>query len=337
MVQTGSSAQRIHADAIVIDATCPLLHGEYLEWWIEGGVTAAAPSVGGFEPAGPTMRSLGYWLRRIAIDPRLRLVRSARDVEEVKAEGQFGIILHFQGTEPIENDLNLVDAYKELGVGIIQLAYNVKNRVGDGCEERTDCGLSNFGVEFIKRCNEAKVIVDCTHTGYQTTMEAMEISTAPVVFSHSNPKAVKKSQRTITDEQIQAAAATGGLVGMVGFPAFVSDAAHPTLDEFIDHIDHVVNLVGIEYVGLGIDYFHGQAGVVDDETAENMYRELVSSGRWQVENYPPPPYHYPEGIDTPRTLPNLTARLLERGYDEASVKKILGENWLRVYRTVWGE
>jgi membrane dipeptidase len=157
-VSSGSiSASAIHDSAIVIDATCPLLKDEYLEWWIEGGVTAAAPSVGGVEPAGQALKNLGHWLRRIEQDDRLTLIRSARDIEVAKEAGKFGIIFHFQGTEPIENDLNLVDAYKALGVGIIQLAYNVKNRVGDGCEERTDCGLSNFGVALIKRMNQAKV------------------------------------------------------------------------------------------------------------------------------------------------------------------------------------
>ena len=339
MVQSVEDARRLHQDSVVIDQTCPLMQwGEqYLDWWIEGGVTAAAPTVGGSEPAGPTLRSLGYWLDRIENDDRLTHITSAQDIVDAKTNGKFGIIFHFQGTEPIENDLNLIDAFKGLGVGIIQLAYNVKNRVGDGCEERTDCGLSNFGVELIKRCNRAKVIVDCTHTGYQTTMDAMDVSTAPVVFSHSNPKAIKKSQRTITDDQIKAAAATGGLVGMVGFPAFVSDSSHPTLDEFVNHIDYVVELVGDDYIGLGIDYFGGQAGVADLESAKAKYWEAVNSGRWQPDNYPPPPYHYPEGIDTPRTFYNLTEKLVERGYSETSIKKILGENWLRVYRAVWGK
>lgn len=338
MAITADYAESVHHESIVIDATCPLLREvEYADWWIEGGATAAAPTVGGSEPAGDTFRAIAHWHRIVEQDSRFRLVRSAKDVRGAKESGQFGIILHFQGTEPIENDLNLVGAYKQLGVGIIQLAYNVKNRVGDGCEERTDCGLSNFGMDLIARFNESRVIVDCSHTGYQSTLEAIEASSAPVVFSHANAKAVKPSDRTITDDQIRAVAKTGGLVGAVGFPAFVSDSTKPSLDNFIDHIDHFVNLVGIEHVGLGIDYFPGQAGVAELSTAEKAYQRAVESGRWKPRSYPPPPYHYPAGIETPRTLPNLTKRLLERGYDEEGVRKILGENWLRVYQDVWGE
>ena len=322
----------------MIDATCPLLntHPHFVDWWIEGGVTAAAPTVGGFDGAGGTIRNLARWNRMIEQDDRLHLVRSAADIETVKQDGRFGIIYHLQGTAPIEDDLDLVAIYKQLGVGIIQLAYNVKNRVGDGCEERTDAGLSHFGVDLIARLNEARIIVDCSHTGYRTTLEAIDRSTAPVVFTHANAKALVPSARSITDDQIRAVAATGGLVGAVGFPAFVSDATHPTLDQFIDHIDYVADLVGIDHVALGIDYFSGQAGVADDATASRIYANAINSGQWKPESYPPPPYHYPQGIETPQTMQNLTARLLERGFSKDDTRKILGGNWLRVYRAVWG-
>lgn len=340
MTAEASSAadyERIHREAIVIDATCPLLNEpDYIDWWIEGGTTAGAPTVGGFDGPDVTLKNLARWRRLTAHDPRLRLVTSAADIKAAKQAGQLGIIFHFQNTTPIADDLNLVEIYKQLGVGMIQLAYNEKNRVGDGCEERTDCGLSNFGMQLIKRLNEAKIVVDCTHTGYRTTMEAIEQSTAPVVFSHSNVKALKDSRRNITDDQIKAAAATGGLIGMVGFPAFVSDAPHPTLDELINHMDYVVDLVGIDHVGLAFDYFLGQAGVADQATADKIYQGALASGQWQAGSYPPPPYHYPQGIDTPRTFPNLTRRLLERGYNEEDTRKILGGNWLRVFRAVWG-
>lgn len=336
-MMTEQESQRLHRESIVIDATCPLLNDEaYISWWMEGGVTAAAPTVGVWDGAGPTLKNLARWRRLIDGDERLLLVRSAADIERAKAEGKLGIIFHFQDTAPIEDDLNLVDTYKDLGVGMIQLTYNVKNRVGDGAEERTNAGLSNFGIRLIERFNEARVIVDCSHTGERTTLEAIERSTAPVVFSHANAFAVHPSRRTITDEQIAAVASTGGLVGIVGYPAFVSRSPRPTLDEFINHIDYVVKVAGIDHVGLGIDYYQGQAGVADDDAAQRMYDELVANGSWNPETYPPPPYHYPEGIETPRTLPNLTHRLLQRGYNAEQVKKIIGGNWLRVFREVWG-
>lgn len=336
MVST--SPTDLHHDSIVIDATCPLLDDvRYIDWWIEGGATAAAPSVGGSDGAKATLSNLAKWIRQFETDARLVWVKQAADIERAKREGKFGIIFHFQGTEPIEDNLNLVYAYKALGVGMIQLSYNVKNRVGDGCEERTDAGLSNFGLKLIETMNAARVIVDCSHTGYRTTMDAMEASSSPVVFSHANARAVHLSPRNIQDDQAKAAAATGGLVGVVGYPAFVSSSTNPSLDQFIDHIVHYATTIGIDHVGLGIDYFKGQVPIADPTLIQHWYEETVASGRWSSASYPPPPYHYPEGIETPRTLHALTEGLLRRDFSEREIRKVMGGNWLRVFRDVWGE
>lgn len=334
---TAEDAAALHADAIVVDAVCPLLRDpRYVDWWIEGGATAAAPTLASVEGARETLGTVARWRRVVRDDPRLLLVERAADVEEARRSRRFGIVFHFQGTAPFEDDLDLVDVFKALGVGIVQLTYNVRNRVGDGCEEPSDAGLSRFGVELVRRLNDARVIVDCSHTGYRTTLDAIARSTAPVVFSHANARGVLDSGRTIADDQIRAVAATGGLVGAVGFPAFVSRDPRPTLDQFIDHIAYIADLVGIDHVALGIDYYAGQAGVSDDATAERMYRNAVDSGVWDPANYPPPPYWYPAGIETPRTLPHLTRRLLERGFSADDTRKVLGQNWMRVYRAIWG-
>lgn len=330
-------AARLHEESIVIDATCPLLSDpKHLELYRRGGCTAVAPTVGGSANAAETLRALGRWAGLLRSRDDLLLVRSAADIETAKRTGRLGIIYHFQGTEPLEDSLDLVDAYKAVGVGMIQLSYNVKNRVGDGCEERTDAGLSRFGLKLVERMNRAKVIVDCSHTGYRTTMDAIAASSAPVVFSHANAKAVHDSRRTIADDQIKAVAETGGLVGIVGFPAFVSSSPRPSLDDFIKHIDHVVQLVGIDHVGLGIDYFAGQDPIMPLPEARQYYDSFVAADKWSPESYPPPPYYYPAGIETPDRLPNLTARLLDRGYKPEDVQKILGGNWIRVFRAVWG-
>ena len=333
-----ANAPRVHQDAIVIDAVCPLLwEPRHLDLYRRGGATAVAPTAGGMDTAENTLRSVGRWLRRIHAGGDLALVRRALDVPAAKREGKLGIVLHFQGTDPIEDDLDLIDAWKGLGVGIIQLTYNIRNRVGDGCEERTDAGLSRFGLDVVRRLNEARVIVDCSHTGYRTTMEAIEASARPAVFSHAGCFSVHPSPRNIKDDQIKAVAATGGLVGAVGFPAFVGAEPRPSLDQFIRHIEHMANLAGIDHVALGIDYFTGQHPIADDATAMAQYRQLVASGRWSAGAYPPPPYYYPSGIETPEGLPNLTRRLIELGWRTEDIHKVMGGNWVRVYREVWGE
>ncbi|MBJ3776992.1 dipeptidase [Acuticoccus mangrovi] len=332
------NAADLHRDAIVIDAACPLPMGDmdYAEWYREGGVTAFAPTVGGWRPTHEAIALIAAWLDRIAMRDDLVHVTTAADIERAKAEGKLGLIFHFQGTDPIGGDLNMVAFFKRLGVGVMQLAYNVRNRIGDGAQEPEDAGLSTFGRAFVARCNAHRVIIDCSHTGRRTGLEAMALSTQPVIFSHANPKAVYPSVRNIDDEQIRAAAATGGVVGAVGFPGFISAAARPTLDAFIDHIDHLVAVAGIDHVSLGLDYYWGQHPVSDDKAALASYERLVVAGAWDRDVYPPPPHYYPEGIETPRTLPALTAGLLRRGYGEADTRKILGLNLLRVYREVWG-
>lgn len=329
-------AASLHKDAIVIDSTCPLAKDrQHLELYQRGGCTAMAPTVGGFHGAAQTMGDLGRWLDLFRKRSDLLHVKRADDILTAKKTGRMGIIFHFQGTEPIEADLDLVDAYKETGVGVIQLAYNVKNRVGDGCEERTDAGLSKFGLKLIERLNRAKVIVDCSHTGYRTTLDAIEASSAPVIFSHANAFAVHPSPRNIKDDQAKAIAKTGGVIGIVGYPAFVAATTRPTLDQLIDHAAYYADTIGIDHIGIGIDYFLGQSGIADDESARRTYEELQSSGRWS-QGYPPPPYYYPKDLETPDKFANITAALLKRGFSEADTRKILGENWVRVYRAVWG-
>jgi membrane dipeptidase len=327
----------LHRECIVIDAVCPLVMEDpsYLEWYREGGATAVAPTVGGWEGAGTTLARVARWHRILRERHDLLLVRQADDIETAKRSGRLGIYLHLQGTDPVEDNLDLIDLYRALGVGVIQIAYNVKNRVGDGCEERNDGGLSRFGVRLVDRLNAARVIVDCSHTGERTAVEVVECSSAPVILSHSNLFSLHPNVRNVSDALLEKIAASGGVIGIAGFPSLVGSTATPSLDEFIAHIGAVVERVGIDHVGLGIDYYWGQSGVASDQDAVRSYNEAIRAGRWSTA-YPPPPHHYPAGIETPRSLPNLTGRLLEQGYSGDDIRKILGGNWLRVMRHVWG-
>ena len=218
----------------------------------------------------------------------------------------------------------------------MQLCYNTKNLVGDGASERTDAGLSYFGVKLIERLNTLGMIVDCSHTGHRTSMEAAEMSADPIIISHANACAVQDNGRNVSDELIKAIAAGGGVVGTVGFPPFLSWDEQPTLDQLIDDIAYKADLVGIDHTGIGIDYYEGQHPIEDDEAAAARYKNRLETGQWRAEEYPPPPYKFPAGIETPRTLEKLTERLLARGFGEDDIRKIWGLNFMRVYCAVWG-
>lgn len=335
---TAEDGARLYDEAIVIDLTCPLLREErYVDWCLEGRLTAVAPTITGMTGGASFGFGLvGGWLRYVAGRDDTVIVRRARDIEDAKREGKLALILHSQGTAGIEDNLDLVDAYHAAGLRIVQLCYNRKNLVGDGIGERTDSGLSDFGVALVKRLNRLGVAVDCAHTGVATSLDAIEVSEAPVIISHANARAVHDNARNVPDDLIRAIAATGGVVGTVGFPAFLTDRGQPSLGKFIDDIAYKADLVGIDHVGLGIDYYLGQHPVEDEARARARYDDLVARGHWRPGEYPPPPYIYPEGIETPRTLPALGPALAERGFSEEEMLKILGGNWMRVLGEIWG-
>jgi membrane dipeptidase len=254
----------------------------------------------------------------------IRLATTAADFRQAKRDGVLAIGLHFQGGNPIEADLDLIDAFHVLGVRVFQLTYNARNYIGDGCLEVDNAGLSQFGRKVIRRLDERRLVIDISHVGVRTSLEAIDLASRPVVATHANTRAVCESPRNLTDEQIRAVAASGGVIGLCGFPAFVSHGSPPTLEELIDHADYISELVGPQHVGLGLDF------AIEDEGDYEYYG-------YDPRYYPRPPWTWPTGLDGFFTdAPNITAALRRRGYGDAEVRGILGENFLRVFEHVWG-
>jgi len=320
-------------DLILMDMTCPLMRDpDYWDWWLEGGVDVAAPSVQG-DNIRDTIKDLAWWLKMIRLhDDKFLHVTSVEDIYRAKREKKLGIIFHFQGTSPIETDIDMLEVYYRLGVRVIQLTYNVKNRVGNGCEERSDDGLSNFGIRVIREMNRLGMVVDCAHTGIRTSFEAIEHSERPVVVSHANARALCDSDRNLPDDLIKAIVQQGGLTGLVGFPSFVRrDTPRPTLDDLFDHCDYICQLTGTaDGVAIGIDYYEGMSGVSTDREAQTMYEKGIAAGMWNPHNYPPPPHHFPKGLDNPSMFANFPTGLQRRGYSDDDIRKICGGNWIRV-------
>lgn len=334
-----TSAKELHESSIVIDATCPLLMEDatHLDAYRKGGVTAAAPTIrSNIGTSANAILMFGYWNRLARERDDMLIVRKADDILTAKKSGKFGVILHFQGTEVLDRSVDIIDAYHALGLRVVQLTYNKRCHVGDGIEEEDNAGLSRYGKSVVKRLNDTGIIVDCSHTGMRTSMDAIELSSAPVILSHANSRHIRNIPRNVPDELYRAIAATGGVIGVVGFPSFVTDAPRATMDHFLAHLEHIAGLVGIDHVGLGIDYYLGQHPYASEAVAKQQFDERMKLGVWSASSYPAPPYYYPEGIETPDKLWNLTAALLERGFSQSDVQKVLGQNWLRVYRQVWG-
>ncbi len=327
--RTAADGLTAHSDAIVIDGTCPGEHWkETFSFWTAGGASACVVSVAAWESCRETMDRIGEVLRLVREKDELSLATGTADIRAAKRDGKLAAILHFQGTCPFEYDLDLAEIYWRLGVRVVQMAYNVRSPAADGCEEPGDAGLSRFGRQLVAELNRLGIVVDVSHTGHASSMDAVQASTAPSIASHSNAAAVHPSRRNLQDDLIKAIAAGGGVIGINGYPAFVADSTTPTLDQYIDHMAYIADLVGPSHVGIGLDYTTRNPPMAE-------YEQLIADGHWSRESYPPPPWHYPAGLEDASGLPNLTRRLLERGFGEKDVRGILGENWLRVFDAVW--
>lgn len=318
-------AGSLHQRSIVIDHACPLLVPEddaYIAKTRAGGTTVAMATLASNHDFRGALNLMNAWLAKLDKDPSLLHVTTVDDIHRAKREGKLGIGFHFQNSRPVEYDLGNLAVLHRLGLRVMQLTYNEKNQVGDGATERTDAGLSKFGLRMIAEMNRLGVVVDLSHVGYRTTMEAMEASTLPVMFSHSNAWAVHPSKRNIKDDQIKALARSGGVIGMNGFPGFVHKDHPATLAQFLDHVDHIAHLVGTDHIGLGLDY--------SQSTPEDY-----KFWGYDPETYPMPPWQYPTGVHEVSLLANFTTGLKGRGYSDADVRKILGENFIRVFKAVW--
>ncbi len=249
------------------------------------------------------------------------VVREADDIPRAKAEGKLAVVFTFQGTLPFERNVELIALYYRLGVRQALMAYNQRNNVGDGCHERTDAGLSRFGVEVVREMNRVGMIVDCSHTGYRTSMDVLELATAPVVFSHSNPRALVDHERNIRDDQALACARTGGVVGVNGVSLFLGGP--PDAERMFRHVDHWVSLLGPAHVGLALDAVSEPAAL------------LSLIGAKAADKYPAAQYAETPSFADPALVPELAEAMLRHGYPEETVQGVLGANWLRVARQVW--
>lgn len=243
---------------------------------------------------------------------------TVEDIRKAKADNKLAVNFNFQETLPFVRNVDLIQIYYDLGIRQALLAYNQKNMVGDGCNERTDAGLSNFGIDVIKEMNRVGMLVDGSHCGHRTTMEAMEICEGPFIFSHSNPFAVFNHFRNIKDDQIKACAASGGVIGVVGAGGFLDDINAST-ESIFRCLDYLVEHAGPEHVGLGLDYAE------DIEGAYAMRKKAPTAWPNTVK------YNY-AGAEQ---AVGLTEMMIDHGYPDDAIINILGENLARVCGKVW--
>ena len=331
--QVTEQAQTLHREALVCDFTLPFADigdprkkMETLPRFAASGVNCVSLTLGGDTGSiDDTMKLIAkerdYFLKH---SDKYLLVQQSQDIARARSENKLAIIIHFQGTDPLEGSLAMVETYYQLGVRHMLLAYNLRNRVGDGCFEPNDAGLSAFGKKLIAEMNRVGMQVDGSHTGYRTSMEAIDLSDSPVIFSHANPAAVHEHPRNIKDDQIKACAESGGVVGILGISNMMGTDNDASSALLVRHIDYCVQLVGIDHVGISLDYVYDPEATYYWGLAQ-AGGELPKSGNYSVDMPMVQPEQYPE----------ITQELLNLGYKDEDVCKVLGENWLRVSSEVW--
>lgn len=282
--------------------------------------------------------AIANWHRIARTYPNVRIAKTARDIVEAKAANQVAIVINSQGGDFLGNRLDRLDVFHAMGLRMMLPAYNNRSAICDGCLEPHDGGLSRMGRAWVGACNRLGVLIDLTHVGERSSHEILDLTNQPVVFSHSNPKALVDNPRNISDELIRRCAETGGLVAPTNWGPLnfrVGQTTRPTLDNYLDAIDHVVQLVGIDHVGIGTDMSHGTYPDGDKIRGLASKRSVGGAYAEHVEPSPRSRLRYVEGFDDYGQLTGVVGGLLVRGYGEEGVRKVLGENYLRVFESVW--
>ena len=325
---TRAEAAALHHESIIVDTHADTLEkvlegqrhlsersdqGQFdLPRALDGGVAAEFmaiylhdPKAGGIRQA---IRFVDALYQEIAISPEMAIQATcADDILLAKSQSKVALVLSMEGAEGLEGDIRALRIFHRLGLRSLGLTWNWRNEAADGVFEiRTGGGLTRFGVELVKECNRLGILVDMAHLAPAGVQQVLEVSESPVVVTHANCYALWPHNRNLTDSQLEAIASKGGVVGATAVPAFLGeDELRCPLERLLDHIDHMVEVMGEDAVGIGLDL----DGVGDNRV---------------------------EGLEDASKMFNLTAGLAERGYSAQTIQKILGENFVRVFRQVVG-
>lgn len=255
---------------------------------------------------------------------KIMLCRNYDDITRAQKQRKIGIMLSFEGIEPLYNDLSLLRVFYELGVRMVGLVWSRRNFAGDGCHfsgvrEGKKGGITDFGVQLIEEAERLGMFIDVTHLNDEGFWDVMEVAKKPIIASHSNCRSIVNSMRNLTDEQIKAIAQRGGVIGMNACNIFVADRDEDgDVEHLVDHVDHIVELVGPTHVGLGFDFAEKLIKLMSVEELAAMPRKLF------------------DVLKGHKSIRQFTKALIERGYKDAEIEMILGANFLRIYKELLG-
>lgn len=325
-------ATEVYKKAIVIEGLtyAPVLSHpkEYLEEIRKAGVTANHITVTvTYANTRESLNTISGWYQ-IAEKTGCTLAMKADDIVQAKKEGNVCIIMGSQNGKILEDDVNLVRIFHQLGLRIIQLAYNEQNYIGSGGED-VDAGVTTLGRKMIDEMNRIGVLVDVSHCAYKTVMDAIKYSQKPIAITHANPRKLIDHHRNKTDEQLLACAEKGGVIGLTCWTpiTMVKKGVRPNMENFMDMIDYMVKLVGIDHVAFGMDLNpNWDYDRADYEKWASLYPTLAPASFEQ---------RLVEGLDSIENVKNIARGMVARGYSDDDIMKVLGGNSLALFRKIW--
>jgi membrane dipeptidase len=300
----------------------------------------AVTALGTHQDVAASLSAIMRWHAVVRGYPNLALALTVRDVREAKAAGRATLLLAAQDGEFLGDEPSRVEAFQRLGLRMLIPAYNRDNLLCGGVLEHTDAGLSALGREVVAECDRVGVVLDASHVSKRASLEMMDASAHPVVFSHANPKAMVDNPRNVDDEQIRAMAARGGVIGVVNWGPLLFKAGmseRPTVADFLDHIDYLADLLGTTaHIGIGTDFSLGSYPRHTHDQHGPHYKTVMTEMNKYVTTYWRAPERFAEGFTWYPEIVDVARLLRERGYGEEDVAGILGANFLRVFERVWG-
>jgi membrane dipeptidase len=283
------------------------------------------------------VESIAMFDRVIGEHPTLLAkVESAADIGAARAAGRVGLVYNFQDTTALEGDAARVATFGALGIKVMQLTYNKRNLAGDGCLERSNAGLSDFGREVIAQIEAQKLLLDLSHAGQRTIAEGIAAAKRPPAITHSGCRDLVDYPRNTYDREMRALAAKGGVFGVYLMP-FLRRSGQPQRDDLLRHLDHAVKVCGEDHVGIGTD--NPLLGYTIDEESRATHRRFFEDRQKRGVAAPGEAadvMNYVEGYNDGARYDRIAADLRRRGWSSARVDKVLGGNWLRLFGEAWG-
>lgn len=291
-------------------------------------------------PLDKALEGLMWWHLVARRNPNLIVAEHADDIRVAHKSGQAALVIVSQDGGFIDDRLHRLEAFHRLGLRMMIPAYNANNRICGGCLDAGNVGLSRFGELVVDECNRLGILLDCSHLSKRSSLEIIDRSEQPTIFSHSNVNALSPSLRNIDDERILQCVARGGVIGLAPFGPLTMKPGSldwPTTDDFIDHIDYVAQLVGsAQNIAIGTDMSLGTYPYHEPEPwGEPAYPDMAAEYTEHICGDVRSPMRALRDFNTYPQVERLVERLDRRGYDDAAINGILGENVMRLFDEVW--